>query len=60
MELMTTVVYEWKLFSLLLLQRHDGAWERNLSLSLIRYFYGVKNIVTQYSMTVKIQNVITK
>ena len=30
MELITTVVYEWKLFSLRLLQRHDGAWESNL------------------------------
>lgn len=32
MELITTVVYEWKLFSHLLLQRHDSAWESNLLL----------------------------
>ena len=35
MELMTTV-YEWKLFSLRLLQRHDGAGESNLKTRMFR------------------------
>ena len=45
MELMTKVVYEWKLFSLLLLQRHDGAWKSNLFLKT-KMFRGRKALLS--------------